>query len=108
MDKYYYKVFLELWRENELFGMINISHIPYNKFEELFKDQIINERFLFDDVHGYFITNELYTQHKEFFDKEILVKFNFTLFEYVVGLSGGRLEEYQKDYYDELPVPFKK
>ena len=41
-ENYYYQVFLEVAKKGEetVFGFINISHIPYAKFEELFQDQI--------------------------------------------------------------------
>jgi hypothetical protein len=106
MEKYYYQVYLELWRNDELFGMVNISHIPYIKFEELFKDQITKEKFLWEDIAGYWITEELYHKHKEYLDKEMPFKFDFTLFEYSIGLCGDKMEKYKKDYYDELPPMF--
>lgn len=105
--KYYYQVDLEIVLKGAtfVFGFINISHIPYSKLEELFKDQVKYERFLFDDTMGYFITEDLYIQHKDFFDKEIPFKFDFKLFEYSVGLSSIEIQNYRKNYYENLP-PF--
>lgn len=106
-DNYYYKVDLEvaLKKADYVFGFINISHIPYSKLYELFKSQVTNERFLFDDSLGYIIDQDLYNEHKEFFDKEIPFTFDFNLFQYSVGLSGETIEKYKKDYHEELP-PF--
>ena len=105
--KYYYQVDLEvvLKGASYVFGFINVSHIPYSKFEELFKDQVKHERFLFDDSMGYLIKEDLYNRHKDFFDKEIPFKFDFSLFEYSVGLSSVEIQKYRKDYYEDLP-PF--
>ena len=107
-DKYYYIIDLEVSLKGSkyVFGFINISHIPYSKFEELFKDQVTNEHFLFDDVHGYSIDKELYLKHKAFFDKEIPFDFDFNLFEYNVGLAGIKPEEYKPNYYTERPPNF--
>ncbi|WP_158800589.1 hypothetical protein [Pedobacter sp. L105] len=103
--KYYYQVDLTvaLTTSEFVFGYINISHIPYFKFMELFKDQVVNEKFLFDDSLSYFIDEELYIKHKEFFDKEIPFAFDFGLFEYSVSLSSVDAQNYQKNYYEELP-----
>jgi hypothetical protein len=109
-QEYYYQVHLEvvLKGANFVFGFINISHIPYSKFEELFMDQVTHETFLFDDSLSYFIEEELYNKHKEFFDSEIPFTFDFNLFEYSVSLTGDKMEKYRKDYYNELPSPFRK
>lgn len=62
VKKYYYQVHLEVVLNGSdfVFGFINISHIPYEMFEELFLDQIKNERFLFDHAMSYFIEPDLY------------------------------------------------
>ncbi len=54
-DKLYYKVFLEvaLVNSRHVFGFINISHIPYEKFQEIFSEQITDERYLFEDSKSY-------------------------------------------------------
>ena len=103
--KYYYKVYLEvaLKTSEYVFGYINISHIPYSKLEELFRDQVTYEKALFDDTMSYFIEDELYNKHKEYLDSEIPFKFDFNLFEYSVGLSSVEVQKYKKDYYEELP-----
>lgn len=103
--KYYYQVHLEvvLNGSNFVFGFINISHIPYEKFEEFFLDQVTNERFLFDDGMSYFIEKDLYNKHKEFLDNEIPFTFDFDLFEYSVALTGDDYSKLRPDYYDELP-----
>lgn len=103
--KYYYKVYLEVVKKGAdfVFGYINISNIPYSKFEELFRDQVGDERFLFDDSIGYFIEEELYLKHKEYLDKNIPFTFDFTLFEYSVSLAGDEFDKLKKDYYEELP-----
>lgn len=90
---------------NFVFGYINISNIPYSKLEELFRDQVREERFLFDDSVGYFIEEDLYLKHKEYLDKNIPFTFDHGLFVYSVGMSGVEPHKYKKDYYDELP-PF--
>lgn len=109
-DNYYYKVTLEVALKDSdyVFGSINISHISYSKLDELFRSQVTYERFLFDDSLGYMIDQDLYNQHKDFFDKEIPFTFDFNLFEYSVGFSGDVIEKYQKDYYEELPPLFDK
>lgn len=109
-DNYYYQVDLEVVLKNTdyVFGFINISHIPYSKLDELFRSQVTYERFLFDDSLGYIIDQELYNEHKEFFDNEIPFTFDFSLFEYSVGLSGDLIEKYEKHYYEELPPLFDK
>jgi len=105
--KYFYKVYLEvaLKTSEYVFGYINISHIPYSKLEELFRDQVTYEKALFDDTMSYFIEDELYNKHKEYLDSEIPFKFDFNLFEYSVGLSSVEVQKYKKDYYEELPPP---
>jgi hypothetical protein len=105
--KYYYKVDLEVARHKSkyVFGFIDISHIPYSKLYELFKDQITDERFLFEK-YNYFITPELYKQHKEYLDKNIPFSFDFKLFEYSVGFGSVEVDKYQKDYHEELPPLF--
>lgn len=105
--KYYYQVHLEVVLNGAdfVFGFINISHISYQKFEELFLDQITNERFLFDDGMSYFIEPDLYNKHKEFLDNEIPFTFNFDLFEYSVALTGDDHNKLKPAYYDELPPP---
>lgn len=105
--KFYYQVDLEvsLIGGEHMFGLINISHIPYKKFEELFKSQIKNERFLFDDSIGYVIDRDVYERHNEYLDKEVPFTFDFDIFNYTVGISSVKVEDYKKDYYEELP-PF--
>jgi len=104
--KHYYKVYLEVVLKGAdfVFGFINISNIPYSKLEELFRDQVIDERFLFDDSLGYFIEQELYLKHKEYLDKNIPFTFDFDLFVYSVGLTGVETHKYEKDYYEKLPA----
>jgi hypothetical protein len=60
-EKYYYQLYLQivLRGADYVFGYINVSRIPYEKFYELFQDQVTTETFLFDDV-SYFIDTELY------------------------------------------------
>jgi hypothetical protein len=108
-EQFYYKVYLEvvLKGADYIFGFINISHIPYAKLEELFKDQVIHERFLFDDSMGYSIEKELYNKHGEFFNKEIPFTFDFNLFTYSVSLTSVEIKKYKEDYYKELPPDFK-
>ncbi|WP_131537270.1 hypothetical protein [Pedobacter nototheniae] len=106
MEKnYYYKVYLEVVLKGAdfVFGFINISNIPYSKLEELFRDQVIEERFLFDDSIGYFIEEKLYLEHKEYLDKNIPFTFDFDLFVYSVGLTSVEAHKYNKDYYEYLP-----
>ena|SRR5579863_3026443 len=108
---HYYKVDLEIARHSDeyVFGFVNISHIPYKKLYTLFKDQITDERFLFDnEPSAYFITPELYKKHKKFLDREVPIKFDFDLFQYSVGLVSVEIARYKKDYYEELPPFFKK
>jgi hypothetical protein len=109
-EKFYYQVDLEIVLKGTdfVFGFINISHIPYTKFEELFRDQVTREKFLFDDSLSYFIEEDLYIKHKEFFDKEIPFTFDFSLFTYSVSLSGDTMDKYKKDYYEELPPKLAK
>ena len=103
--KYYYQVHLEvvLKGSNFVFGFINISNIPYQKFEELFLDQVTNERFMFDDGMSYFIEKNLYNKNKEFLDNEIPFTFDFDLFEYSVALTGDDYSKLKPYCYDELP-----
>lgn len=103
--KYYYKVYLEVVLKGSdfVFGFINISNIPYVKFKELFEEQLINERFLFDSVSGYFIEEELYLRHKDYLDKNIPFTFDFDLFVYSVSFTSVEAHKYKKDYYEELP-----
>jgi hypothetical protein len=105
--RYYYKVDLEVSLPNAdyVFGYIDISHIPYSKLEELFQDQIKEEQFLFED-RSYFITENVYKKHKEYLDYEIPFKFDFSIFEYSVGLSGVEIDKYKKDYHENLPPHF--
>ena len=106
--KYYYKVYLQvsLRSEETVTGSINISHIPYSKLEEIFKDEIMeDQRFLFDHAIVYMIDEQLYNKHKDFLDKEISFKFKFDLFEYAVMLTEVKVENYKKDYHEDLP-PF--
>ena len=109
-ENFYYQVHLEVVLKGAdfVFGFINISHIPYRKFEELFMDQVVHETFLFDDSMSYFIEEELYNQHKEYLDREIPFTFDFNLFEYSVSLTGDKMDKYKKDYYEELPALFEK
>lgn len=108
--KYYYQVCLDIFLKGakDALGFINISQIPYKKFEELFKDQVKNEKFLFDNNLSYQITEELYEKNKEFLDTEIPFTFDFNLFSYTVSLSGDEIDKYKKDFFEELPAPFKK
>jgi hypothetical protein len=106
MDQHYYQIFLELWRNDELFAMINISKFPYARFEELFAEQFVNEKFLFDNVAGYYINEELYNENKAFFDNEFPVSFDFELFDYWVAMCSVKTENYQKDYYTAMPAAF--
>jgi hypothetical protein len=109
-DELYYIVELEVALKNSkyVFGYVNISHIPYTKFEEIFIDQITNEQFIFDDKGGYIIDEQLYEKYKDFFDKEIQFGFDFNLFEYSVSLSADEKVNYKKNYYDSLPSPFAR
>lgn|GEM_PF-4345127 len=38
---------------------------------ELFKNQLVNEKFMLDSVNGYFIEQELYLTHKEYLDDSL-------------------------------------
>lgn len=107
VKKYYYTVFLEvaLKTSERVFGFINISHIPYRKLEELFRDQITFENALFDDTMSYFIEEELYNKHKEYLDKEIPFTFDFDIFEYSVSLGCVEINKYKKNYHEEPPQP---
>lgn len=107
--KYYYQVHLEVVLKGAefIFGFINISHIPYKKFEELFMNQVRTERFLFDEGMSYFIEEDLYMRNKEFFDKKIPFTFDFNLFEYSVALTGDDFSKLKKNYYEELPDFFE-
>jgi len=110
-SKYYYQVLLEIAipKDQLVLGFINISHIPYSKFEEVLKDKITeDQRFLFEDTGGYIIDEALYEKHKDFWDKEVSFKFRFDLFQYSVELVSIKKERYTKDYYEELPPFFKK
>jgi len=107
-NKIHYLVDLEVALKNSeyVFGFINISHIPYSKLDELFRDQVNHESFLFDDSMSYFIEETLYNKHKEFFDKEIPFTFDFNLFEYSVSLSSVKKDK--KYYHEDLPPLFDK
>lgn len=105
--KYYYLIDLEvvLLNTDYVFGFINISHIPFKKFEELFNYQITDERFLFDDSRSYEINEDLFKKHSAFFEKEIPFIFDFGLFIYNVSMSGVEVSDYKKNYYDENDLP---
>lgn len=108
-DKLYYKVFLEvaLVNSRHVFGFINISHIPYEKFQEIFSEQITDERYLFEDSKSYFIEQPLYEDFKVFFEESIPFRFDFTLFEYSVGFASVNVDRYKKDYYYTMPPMLK-
>jgi hypothetical protein len=108
--EFYYIVELEVSLKNNdyVFGFINISHIPYSKFEEIFKDQITDERSIFDYARGYEINEKLYEEYKDFFDSKIHFGFDFDIFKYHVCLSVDKVKNYEKNYYDDLPSPFKR
>lgn len=107
--KKYYQVLLELSLLNDkyIFGLINISQIPYKKLEDIFKDRFTRERFIFDEAIEYTIDKDLYAMHKNFFDKEIPIRFDFELFDYSVGLVVLDSDKYEKDYYEDLPPLFE-
>lgn len=109
-QKLYYQVYLDivLKAKNVVLGFINISHIPYSKLDELFRDQVKHERFLFDDAIVYAIDKKMYQQHKVFLDKEVPFMFDFKLFDYTVSLTGIEVEKYKQDYYEALPPFFNK
>ncbi|WPQ61699.1 hypothetical protein SIO70_25390 [Chitinophaga sancti] len=111
MSKHYYQILLEIFlkREDKVLGFVNISHIPYKKFEEIFADDITeDQRFLFDDVGSYIITEELYLKHEEYLRKQIDFNFRFDLFLYSVGLVSIEADKYQKNYYERLPPMFQR
>jgi len=103
--KYYYQVYLEVSLKNaeKVFGFVNISHIPYSEFEKIFKSQMEDEKTVFDNGVGYYITPELFQIYKDYLMQEIPFTFDFRLFDYAVGISSVKIEEYKKDYYEELP-----
>lgn len=109
-EEHYYVVDLmvSLKTSEFVFGFINISHIPYEKLEEIFEDEITSERFLFDDIGGYIIEEKLYLKHKEFLDKEVGFTFDFSLFDYSVGLSSIEVSKSDKYYHKVLPPFFEK
>lgn len=104
-SKYYYQVHLEiaLKKPNKVIGFINISHIPYEKFEEIFKDQIAKHRKVFQDATGYCISEEIYNEHKEYLDREVSFEFDFKRFDFAVGITQEDAADYKKDYYEKLP-----
>ncbi|NSL85319.1 hypothetical protein [Chitinophaga solisilvae] len=106
--KYYYQADLEVVLKGKdfIFGYINISHIPYAKLEELFREQVQHERFLFDDAMSYVIDKELYTKHQAFLEDQIPFTFDFDLFDYTVGYTSIEADKYVKNYYEELPPAF--
>lgn len=107
-NKTYYQVLLELSLigDKYVFGFINISHVPYKKFEEILKDKITDERYLFDNNTAYLIDEKVYKKHKKFLDSEIPIRFDFKLFQYSISLASLESEEYIKDYYEEMPSYF--
>jgi hypothetical protein len=111
MSKHYYQVRLEisLKTEDTILGFVNISHISYKKFEEIFADDITEEqRFLFDNVGSYIITEELYLKHEEYLSRQISFDFRFDIFHYAVGLVSIEADGYKKDYYEGLPPRFQR
>ncbi|MGF7027390.1 MULTISPECIES: hypothetical protein [Sphingobacterium] len=80
-EKYYYQLYLEivLRGADYVFGFMNVSHIPYEKFYELFQDQVTTETFLFEDV-SYFIDEELYQKNKGFLNKENQIRYSRKVF----------------------------
>ncbi|MEE1946450.1 hypothetical protein VRU48_15100 [Pedobacter sp. KR3-3] len=109
-EKYYYQVHLEVVLKGAdfVFGFINISHIPFEKFEEMFLDQVKQERFLFDEGMGYAIKKKTYLKHKKYLDKEVPFTFDFKLFSYSVHLTGDKLDKLPKWYYEKLPNYFSE
>ncbi|PJJ84350.1 hypothetical protein [Mucilaginibacter auburnensis] len=110
-EKEYYQALLEVVLKNDKypFGFINVSHIDYAVWEKIFSEEILNERFLFDNISGaYSINKPLYKKHRTFFDSEIPFRFNFKLFEYSVSLVSVKEKDYKKDYYEVLPGLFDK
>lgn len=101
---YIYQVLLEiaLKTSDYSFGYINISHISYEKLYQIFHEQIIDERFMFEK-NNYLIDEELFVKHKEFFEREIPFSFDFKLFEYSICLVSVRRSDYRNDYHEDLP-----
>ncbi len=108
----YYQVDLEvaLATSDFIFGFINISHIPYAKLARVFQVQIqeLQHAFLFQDSAGYRLSEEVYLANKSYLDQEIPFKFDFSLFEYSVSLSGCYKENYRQVYHKELPPNWGK
>jgi hypothetical protein len=102
---YYYQVDLELWSKatKSIFTFVNISHIPYIKLVEIFKDKIGDERYLFDNVAGYQIDLELYNKYKDCFTDNILCDFDFNLYDYWVGLSGDKIGKIKRSHHTSWP-----
>ena len=104
--EHYFEVALDvsLTTSAYVFGSINISHIPYAKWEEVFHAQIIEykDRFLFENS-SYQIDEALYQLHEAYLKKEIPFTFDFTLFEYSVGISSIKRADVQKYYHKQLP-----
>jgi len=104
-QKFFYQVDLELWskKTESIFTFVNISHIPYSRLQEIFQSQVINERYLFDEVSGYKIDKALFDEHKNYLNENILCDFDFDLFDYWVSLSGDKVEKIKKTHYNSWP-----
>jgi len=64
-------------KEQLVLGFVNISHIPYSKFEEVFKDEITeNQRFLFEDTGEHIIHEALYEKYSHFLIGRLILYIN--------------------------------
>lgn len=101
-EKMYYKVYLDfgLTTSKYVFGFINISHVPFEKFASVFQSQIPDGESLFSNGEGYIIDEELHIQNKSFFDTEIPFTFDFALFKYSIMLTALFAKDYMPSYCD--------
>ena len=94
---YYLEIALTDPTDTKIYAFENMSHIPAKKLIEIFsidleKDPNISE--------GYFLTREVYFNHKEYIDKNFGA-INLDLFEYTLRLYVGEGSASIRSLYKE-------
>ena len=81
---YYLEIALTDPTDLRVYAFENISHIPAKKLVEIFKIDLEKDPNISE---GYFLTREMYSNHKEYMDKNFGA-INLELFEYTLRLYG--------------------
>ncbi|PVD54022.1 hypothetical protein DC498_01115 [Terrimonas sp.] len=103
MASKYYFFYLEIALRNPKYKYIyafeNVSHIPIQKFIEIFKIDIKKDPRLLD---GYFLTRTAYNKHKKYLDQN-LPSLEFDIFEYCLRqYSSNDISSVRKLYKKSL------